>query len=77
VQFVDLFAIVFLVVGAVICTFLTLAPLTRRQRRERKTQEHKTQETPDQTLAAEFDPLDAASNRFTDDIPLPAKKDIP
>ncbi len=72
------FAIVFLLVGAVVCTFLTLAPLTRRQRLERR-----SQETSDDEVPPAFDPLDAASdtfdadsNTFDDDIPLPSKKDI-
>ena len=65
-------AVIFLVVGTISCTFLTLAPLTRRQRRE-----HRVQETPGDEVFAEFDPLDVASNTFTDDIPLPSEKDIP
>ena len=65
-------AVVFLVIGAVICTFLTLTPLTRRQRMEQS-----VQGTPGDEVFAEFDPLDAASNKFNDDIPLPREKDTP
>ena len=65
-------AVVFLVVGTIACTLLTLAPLTRRQRLE-----HSVQGTPGDEAFAEFDPLDAASNKFDDDIPLPSEKDTP
>jgi UDP-GlcNAc:undecaprenyl-phosphate GlcNAc-1-phosphate transferase len=72
------FAVAFLVIGAIVCTFLTLAPLTRRQRLERR-----SQETPDDEVPPTFDPLDAASTSFDaasdtldPDIPLPSKKDI-
>ena len=65
-------AVIFLAVGTIVCTFLTLAPLTRRQRLE-----HSVQAAHDGEVFAEFDSLDAASNTFTDDIPLPSEKDTP
>ena len=65
-------AVAFLVGGAILCTFLTLAPLTRRQRMEQS-----VQGTPGDEVFAEFDPLDAASNKFNNDIPLPREKDTP
>lgn len=65
-------AVVFLVVGTIGCIFLTLAPLTRRQRLE-----HSVQGTPGDDVFAEFDPLDAASNKFDDDLPMPSEKDTP
>ena len=65
-------AIVFLVVGTIVCTFLTLAPLTRRQRLEQSVQ-GRTNHGP----VAQYDPLDAASTTFNDATPLPSEKDIP
>jgi UDP-GlcNAc:undecaprenyl-phosphate GlcNAc-1-phosphate transferase len=49
-------AIVFLVVGLVLCTALTLAPLSRR-----KAVEAAVQSAPPEEADAEFDPLDEAA----------------
>ncbi|BDU11222.1 undecaprenyl-phosphate alpha-N-acetylglucosaminyl 1-phosphate transferase [Aurantimicrobium sp. INA4] len=61
-------AIVFLIVGTIISTVLTVFPLTRRQKAEVAIQSLK-----DDAVLAEYDPLDAASNKFGDDIPVPAE----
>ncbi|MDH6239048.1 MraY family glycosyltransferase [Aurantimicrobium minutum] len=61
-------AIVFLIVGTIISTVLTVLPLTRRQKAEVAIQSLK-----DDAVLAEYDPLDAASNKFGDDIPVPAE----
>jgi UDP-GlcNAc:undecaprenyl-phosphate GlcNAc-1-phosphate transferase len=65
------FAVAFLVVGAILCTFLTLAPLTRRQRMEQS-----VQGTPGEDVFSEFDPLDAASNSLTSDMTPYNEKEI-
>ena len=65
-------AVLFLAVGTIACTIVTVAPLTRRQRIEQK-----AQETTSAEVSAEFDPLDSASNVFSDEIPLPSEKDMP
>jgi len=65
-------AVAFLAVGAIACTFLTVAPLTRRQRVEKH-----IQEAPAGVAFAQFDPLDVASNATNEDLPLPSEKDIP
>jgi UDP-GlcNAc:undecaprenyl-phosphate GlcNAc-1-phosphate transferase len=68
-------AFVFLGVGTVVCLVLTLAPLTARQRAEKAIQRRR-----DADALAQFDPLDAASNKFDDDVPLPDEnllKDTP
>ena len=61
-------AIVFLIVGTILSTVLTVLPLTRRQKAEVAIQSLK-----DDAVLAEYDPLDAASNKFGDDIPVPAE----
>ncbi|MEY4997841.1 MAG: Decaprenyl-phosphate N-acetylglucosaminephosphotransferase [Actinomycetota bacterium] len=61
-------AIVFLIVGTIVSTVLTVMPLTRRQKAEVAIQSLK-----DDAALAEYDPLDAASNKFEDDIPVPAE----
>ncbi len=65
-------AVAFLAVGTVACTFLTVAPLTRRKRVEEK-----IQAIPGGGAFAKFDPLDEASNASPDDTPLPSEKDLP
>jgi UDP-GlcNAc:undecaprenyl-phosphate GlcNAc-1-phosphate transferase len=50
-------AVAFLVVGLVVCTALTLAPLSRR-----KALEAAAQSAPPESAAAEFDPLDEAAD---------------
>lgn len=65
------FAVAFLVVGAILCTFLTLAPLTRRQRMEQS-----VQGTPGEDVFSEFDPLDAAGNSLTSDMTPYNEKEI-
>ncbi len=64
-------AIVFLVVGTIVSAVLTILPLTRRQRVEKTIQSLK-----DDAVLAEYDPLDAASNKFEDDVPVPAEEVI-
>lgn len=59
-------AIVFLIVGTLVSAVLTLLPLTQRQKVEQI-----IQSTKDDAELAEFDPLDAASNKFEDEIPVP------
>lgn len=59
-------AIVFLIIGTIVSAILTLLPLTRRQKVEQI-----IQSTKDDAELAEFDPLDAASNKFEDEIPVP------
>lgn len=59
-------AIVFLIVGTIVSAILTLLPLTQRQKVEQI-----IQSTKDDAELAEFDPLDAASNKFGDEIPVP------
>jgi UDP-GlcNAc:undecaprenyl-phosphate GlcNAc-1-phosphate transferase len=59
-------AIVFLIVGTIVSAILTLLPLTQRQKVEQI-----IQSTKDDAELAEFDPLDAASNKFEDEIPVP------
>ena len=59
-------AIAFLVLGTIASAALTLAPLTRRQRAEKL-----IQKLPNDAVLAEYDPLDAASNKFADDLPVP------
>lgn len=66
------FAVAFLIIGAIVCTFLTLAPLTRRQRIEQG-----VQGTPGDDVFAEFDPLDAASNSLTPDMTPHNEKETP
>jgi UDP-GlcNAc:undecaprenyl-phosphate/decaprenyl-phosphate GlcNAc-1-phosphate transferase len=66
-------AVVFLVVGLLVCTVLTLAPLSRR-----KAVEAAVQSAPPGEASAQFDPLDAASTAEINIIrgpgPLPAPK---
>ena len=64
-------AIVFLVVGTIVSAVLTILPLTRRQRVEKTIQSLKGD-----AVLAEYDPLDAASNKFEDDVPVPAEEVI-
>jgi UDP-GlcNAc:undecaprenyl-phosphate GlcNAc-1-phosphate transferase len=64
-------AIVFLVIGTVVSSVLTVLPLTRRQKAEKVIQSLK-----DDAVLAEYDPLDAASNKFEDDLPVPAEEVI-
>lgn len=64
-------AIVFLVLGAIGSALFTIAPLTRRQRAENLVQRHAVR--PD---LLEFDGLDAASNKFEDDLPVPSPEKI-
>ncbi|MDH6533333.1 UDP-GlcNAc:undecaprenyl-phosphate GlcNAc-1-phosphate transferase [Aurantimicrobium minutum] len=64
-------AIVFLVIGTIVSSVLTVLPLTRRQRAEKVIQSLKND-----AVLAEFDPLDAASNKFQDDLPVPAEEVI-
>jgi UDP-GlcNAc:undecaprenyl-phosphate GlcNAc-1-phosphate transferase len=59
-------AVVFLIVGTIVSAILTLLPLTQRQKVEQIIQSAK-----DDAELAEFDPLDAASNKFDDEIPVP------
>jgi UDP-GlcNAc:undecaprenyl-phosphate GlcNAc-1-phosphate transferase len=55
-----------IVLGLVACTFVTLAPLSRRKRFESAVQSS----TANPALR-QFDPLDRASEVFDDDIPVP------
>ena len=64
-------AIVFLIVGTIVSAVLTILPLTRRQRVEKTIQSLKAD-----AVLAEYDPLDAASNKFVDDVPVPAEEVI-
>lgn len=64
-------AIVFLIVGTILSTVLTVLPLTRRQKAEVAIQSLK-----EDAVLAEYDPLDAASNKFEDEIPVPAEEVI-
>lgn len=64
-------AIVFLVVGTIVSSVLTVLPLTRRQKAEKVIQSLKND-----AVLAEYDPLDAASNKFPDDLPVPAEEVI-
>ena len=64
-------AVVFLIVGTIVSAVLTILPLTRRQRVEKTIQTLK-----DDAVLAEYDPLDAASNKFEDDVPVPAEEVI-
>jgi UDP-GlcNAc:undecaprenyl-phosphate GlcNAc-1-phosphate transferase len=64
-------AIAFLIVGTVVSSVLTVLPLTRRQRAEKAIQSLKND-----AVLAEYDPLDAASNKFEDDLPVPAEEVI-
>lgn len=64
-------AIVFLIVGTILSTVLTVLPLTRRQKAEVAIQSLKND-----AVLAEYDPLDAASNKFEDEIPVPAEEVI-
>ena len=64
-------AIVFLIVGTIVSAVLTILPLTRRQRVEKTIQSLK-----DDAVLAEYDPLYAASNKFEDDVPVPAEEII-
>ena len=62
-------AIVFLIVGTLASAVLTILPLTQRQRVEKV-----IQSAPDDVALSEFDPLDAASNKFEDDVPVPSEE---
>jgi UDP-GlcNAc:undecaprenyl-phosphate GlcNAc-1-phosphate transferase len=53
------------VVGLVVCTILTLAPLSRRKAAEAAVQSADPDVASDAALAV-FDPLDAAAGRFAD-----------
>jgi UDP-GlcNAc:undecaprenyl-phosphate GlcNAc-1-phosphate transferase len=64
-------AVVFLIVGTIVSAVLTILPLTRRQRVEKTIQSLK-----DDAVLAEYDPLDAASNKFDDDVPVPDEEVI-
>ena len=64
-------AVVFLIVGTIVSAVLTVLPLTRRQRVEKTIQSLKGD-----AVLAEYDPLDAASNKFEDDVPVPAEEVI-
>jgi UDP-GlcNAc:undecaprenyl-phosphate GlcNAc-1-phosphate transferase len=64
-------AVVFLIVGTIVSAVLTILPLTRRQRVEKTIQSLKNDE-----VLAEYDPLDAASNKFDDDVPVPDEEVI-
>ena len=64
-------AVVFLIVGTIVSAVLTILPLTRRQRVEKTIQSLKND-----AVLAEYDPLDAASNKFADDVPVPAEEVI-
>ena len=61
-------AVGFLVVGLVLCTALTLAPLSRR-----KAVEAAVQSAPPGEAPAQFDPLDKASTAPIDIIPAPER----
>lgn len=65
-------AAVILLVGLIVCTVLTLMPLTRRQKFERAAQ---TQTGPITTVPPMFDQLDEAANPY-DEIPTP-QEDLP
>jgi UDP-GlcNAc:undecaprenyl-phosphate GlcNAc-1-phosphate transferase len=54
-------ALTFVAIGLVICTIVTLAPLSRRKAVEAAVQLASTDET-DEAALSHFDPLDAASN---------------
>ncbi len=62
-------AIGFLVVGTLVSAVLTILPLTRRQKAEKLIQSTKNDD-----VLAEYDPLDAASNKFDDDLPVPSEE---
>lgn len=64
-------AIAFLVMGTIASSVLTVLPLTRRQKAEKVIQPLKND-----AVLAEYDPLDAASNKFEDDLPVPAEEVI-
>ncbi len=64
-------AIAFLIVGTIVSAVLTVLPLTRRQKAEVV-----IQKMHDDAALAEYDPLDAASNKFDEDIPIPAPEVI-
>jgi UDP-GlcNAc:undecaprenyl-phosphate GlcNAc-1-phosphate transferase len=56
----SIYAILFLSVGLVVCTIVTLAPLSRRKVVE-ATAQSTGQESPNAPIAASLDPLDEAS----------------
>ena len=58
------YAVVFLLVGLIVCTVLTLAPLSRRKVVEATAQSTEA-ESPEAPLAASLDPLDAASDSLS------------
>jgi UDP-GlcNAc:undecaprenyl-phosphate GlcNAc-1-phosphate transferase len=58
------YAVVFLLVGLIVCTILTLAPLSRRKVVEATAQSTEL-ESPEAPLAASLDPLDAASESLS------------
>ena len=64
-------ALIFLILGTIASTALTLAPLTRRQKTEIL-----IQKLPEDQVLAAYDPLDAASNQFDDDVPVPSEEVI-
>jgi UDP-GlcNAc:undecaprenyl-phosphate GlcNAc-1-phosphate transferase len=59
-------AVLFLVVGLIVCTILTLAPLSRRKVVEAAVQNASEEMTVDAKVAS-FDPLDAASDALAPD----------
>jgi UDP-GlcNAc:undecaprenyl-phosphate GlcNAc-1-phosphate transferase len=62
--------LVILVVGLAVCTWVTLAPLSRRKRFESDVQSDRAN-----PALEEFDPLDRASEKYDDDIPVPRDAD--
>ena len=62
--------LVILVVGLAVCTWVTLAPLSRRKRFESDVQSDRANPALEQ-----FDPLDRASEKYDDDIPVPRDTD--
>lgn len=64
-------ALIFLILGTIASAALTLAPLTRRQKAEVL-----IQKLPEDQVLAAYDPLDAASNQFVDDVPVPSEEVI-
>jgi UDP-GlcNAc:undecaprenyl-phosphate GlcNAc-1-phosphate transferase len=58
--------LVLIILGLVVCTFVTLAPLSRRKRFESEVQSSAAN-----PALQQYDPLDRASEVYPDDIPVP------
>ncbi|HWD61873.1 MAG TPA: MraY family glycosyltransferase [Humibacter sp.] len=70
-------AVLFLCVGLVVCTALTLAPLSRRKSIEAIAESTPASEqSADPDAAARLDPLDAASETSPSEIPVPPRKEM-